>query len=305
MRILRELMHRYFTLTDWGVVWPGDASLANVTFPPPPPLDHGFEVAISPFLSLTTFLLGILLNYGRSIGSVACAWRVSYSPRGPAFGIWCVIYLWTIASFGGQVAHGYLAPTYLATPSVNYLMAGAWAFVGAWGVTFGRGAKADQPGFIGLAAFMLVAASILALTAVAVEQSWRSGDPWRIVGVGMPYALFAGWLSVAASVNVGIAVVAATREPDPRCTRGRYRSYNALVEEEQTSRAARSSWVPLLVATFISGLAFLIPDPVLVVPAAWGIWFMRRSVKNWVAIEVLAITCVACVVEVVTRTWVV
>lgn len=250
--------------------------------------------------------MGVALNYNRRIGDVACAWRVSYSPRGPAFGIWGIIYVYTVASFVLQIMHGYTMPTYMAQPQPNYLMGAAWFFTGLWGVTFGRGAEQDQPGFIGLAAFILVATALLAVTAVSLEQSYRSNDYAHVFGVGVPYSLFAGWLCVAAAVNVGIAYMAATTPPDPRCTAGRYRAYNQLVDEDgRSERPVYDSWVPLLLSIAVSAGSFLFPDPVFVAPAFVGIFFMRRTLKNVVALEILVVTCVASSVQVATERWVI
>lgn len=296
-------MHRYFTAGDWGLNWPGEATLANATSPPPPPLDHGFEVAFAPWVVLGGFLFGIVLNTNRRIGDVACAWRVSYSPKSGAFGIWGVIYTYTLASIIMQLAHGYLAPTYIGEPQANYLIGLAWTVTGLWGQTFGRGADDDRPAFIVLSAFFLVSAAMLALGAVSIEQSWRSGDVWKMVGVGVPYALFAGWLTVAAAVNIGIAVVSTRQPPDPRCTQGRY--YRRAWEEDPVDATSPSSWVPLGIAIVISVAAFLLPDPVLVTPVAWAIYNMKRHLKNWVALEVLVVTAVATAVQVGTERWVI
>jgi hypothetical protein len=265
-------------------------------------MDHGFEVAFGPWWVLAGFVWGIVMNVGRRIGDISCAWRLSYSPAGPAFGIWGVIYLWTFASIVLQLAHGYLAPTYIGEPQSNYLIGGAWALVGVWGRVFGVGADEDKPGTIGVAASVLAAATLLAVTAVAVEQSWRSGNVAKIVGVGVPYALFAGWLAVATVLNASIAYVAATTAPDTRCTRGRYKD-RLLTEPIESS--AWSRYVPLSVAVAVSIVAFLMPDPVLVVPVLWGIYNMRRTLQNWVAMEVLVVTCVATSVQVATERWVI
>lgn len=262
---------------------------------------------MGPWWFLGGFVFGVALNVNRMIGDVSCAWRVSYSPRGPAFGIWGVIYLWTFASIVLQLLHGYTAPTYIGEPQSNYLIGGAWALTGVWGQTFGRGDDGDRPGFIGLAAFVLIASAMLALGAVGIEQSWRSQDVWRTLGVGVPYSLFAGWLTVAATVNVGIAVMAVTTPPDPRCRRDAYgdRPYDRLLESEAVDTRAASSWVPLGVAVAVSIGSFLFPDPVLVLPALWGIYFMQRHLKNWIAMEVLVVTCAASAVQVATARWVI
>jgi hypothetical protein len=304
----RELSHRYFSAADWGLTWEVEAGLlGNATHPPPPPLDHGFEVALGPWFLLGGYLFGIALNVNRRIGDVSCAWRLSYSPGPGAFGIWGVIYSWSLVSIVLQLAHGYLAPSYIGVPQANYLEALAWAAAGVWGVTFGRGANySDIPGYIGLAAFVLVAAALLALGAVSVEQSWRSDNVWQMLGVGVPYALLAGWLVVAATVNIGIAIVSATRAPDERCARGRWDGeYGQRLRAQPIEPSRFSKWVPCLAAIGVSVAAFLLPDPVLVLPVAWGIWKMRRSLENWIALEVLGVTFVATVVQVATRRWVI
>lgn len=300
-------MHRYFDAKDWGFNWPEDPALANVTAAPPPPMDHGLEVAFAPWVVLFGFVLGVVLNANRRVGDTACAWRLSYSPASPAFGIWAVIYIWTIGSIVGQLAKGYTAPTYLAEPQTSYLMGLAWLLVGLWGLTFGRGADRDRPAYIALAAFVLAAASVVAMGAVVVEHSWRSMDAWRIVGVGVPYSLFAGWLCVATTLNIGIAVESASRPPDYRCERGP-RRYSTLLRADPIDARAWSSWVPLLVSILLSAAAFVIADPVLVVPPFVAVWFMKGHFKNWVALEVLVVSGIAAIVEIATdrrvfRSW--
>ena len=58
------------------------------------------------------------------------------------------------------------------------------------------------------------------------------------------------------------------------------------------------SWAPLLLAAGISAIGFLLPDPILPLPALWAIRNMRGHFKNWLAIELLVITVIAAIVEV-------
>jgi len=101
---------------------------------------------------------------------------------------------------------------------------------------------------------------------------------------------------------VGIAVVSATTPPDPRCTQGRYQD---LLRRDPIRPTRFSAWVPCIVAAVVSVGAFLFPDPMLVLPVAWGIWYMQRSLQNWIALEVLLVTCVATAVQVGTERWVI
>ena len=294
-------MHQYFSPHEWGIDWPESAT--NVSHPPPPPLDHGFEVAMGPWFLLGGVVFGIVLNFqGDGIGYSACAWRVTYSPTSRAFRIWGLIYLWIVVSIILQLAHGFAAPTYIGVPQANYLMAASWSVIGFWGPTFTRGDVVDRPPYIMMSAFLLAAAAVLALTAVSIEQSWRSHNLWKMFGVGVPYALTAGWLTVAATVNMGLAYVSFTEPPDVRCLDPKMRRE---WEEEAVDDKLASTWVQVLVALAISTAAFLFPDPVLVLPAINGIYYSRPHLKRLVALEILVVTFVATIAQVATSRWVI
>lgn len=294
-------MHAYLSAKSWGVEWPEVVN--NVSHPPPPPLDHGLEVAIGPWVLLAGFVFAIVLNYqSDGIGYVACAWRISYSPTSEAFRIWPLIYIWTTASIIMQLAHGFAAPTYIGMPHANYLMGGAWVVVGVWGPIFTRGQDDDRPAYIMMAAFILVAAATLATASVSLEQSWRSHNYWNIIGVGVPYALTAGWLIVAASVNVGLSYVSVTERPDPRC---KDRQLRQCWEAELVDEKLASTWVQVGLAVAVSLAAFLFPDPVLVLPAINGIYYSRSHFKRLVALGILLVTGLATVVQVALSRWVI
>ena len=242
------------------------------------------------------------------MGEVACRWRLSFSPDGRAFGIWSVIFAWVILSCLYQLGSW---QSYVAAPIVNFLHAGAWIMCCLWVAVF-SGSAGDAPAglSLSLAALTLVSAAILALTAAAIEHAWSDRNVWRIVLVGAPLSLLAGWLATACTLSVGIAALACTQPP--KCDRkpeakklveeGRgeqgYPSgaYSIFTSAAAVDAASISSFVPLTLSAAVSVGALALNDPVLPLPLAWGVLFMRGHAKNWVAVALLIAVSVACVV---------
>ena len=305
-------MHKYFgTSADWGWVWPEDAvAAANGTHRPPPPpmapMDHGIAASYAPWLVLAALVASVVVqgSIGRTIGDVACGWRLSYSPASPAFAIWGLIYAGNAVAIVVQIVDSVKGiDTYAAAPWVNYLFAWAWLQTGVWVCFFGGTAGGARKVGITVAAFIIVSAAMTATGAVCIEGFWRRRDAWAIAAVGVWYSLFAGWLCVASALGIGVAWAANTRPFDAQCTRQsreeRRRTYNTFVRAGVDER----SCVPLLVAILISIPTFLVPDPALAVPAIVGIYFVKGHFKNWLALELLTVTTVAALVSVVTGVW--
>jgi len=301
-----------FDPKSWGVdlKWPGWAYESPPPLPPEPPappmmpLDDRWRTVSGPVAVLCAFSLGATLNWscGRNVGESACAWRLAYSPHSRAFGIWCVIYLSTVGSIAVQLVDGFGPVTYAAEPWTNYLIAWSWILCGLWSIAFSNAESRDAKAGLGLAAFILASATITALGAVAIECSWRTQDPWRLIAVGVPYSIFAGWLSLACVLSIGIFIRSLTYRPDYECYR-ETSAYSTRLLADPVDRRSWSSAVPLLVATAVSIYAFMIPDPILPLPVAWGIVNMKGHVKNWVAIELLVVTSIACAVASVMDVW--
>lgn len=294
-------MHKYFgTAKDWGWSWPSDAAEStNTTGPPPPPappLDHGMYASAAPWILMGCFVLSLATQrlFGRNIGGVACAWRLSYSPARAAFLIWSVIYLSTFLSALLQLLNE-LDGVELCTaaPWANTLWAYAWLLCALWPCVFGRRNRAA----IVLAACVLVSAAICAVGAVSVDHAWRRKRVACVALVGVPMSLFAGWLCTAAALGVGIAFAANTRAPD--ACENDLRDYNTRVWADPADARSWESWVPLALAAVLSAGAFLLPDPVLPLPLMWAVFWMRGHLRNWLALEVLAVTVVACCVAIV------
>ena len=330
--------------------------LAEPPPPAPPAPDDQWRTVSGTIALLATFALGIVLNCtcGRNIGQSACAWRVSFSPHSRAFRIWVIIYAWMVFSITVQMVNGFGPITYAAAPWTNYLLALSWLLCGLWVIAFSR----VEPRRLGIvfAAFILASAALSATSAVGIEASWRSvHDPWRVFAVGIPYSLFAGWLCVACVINIAIAFKSFQYAPDYICYTERS-AYTTTWKAEAVDGQSWVSAVPLSTAVLISVYAFLVPDPILPLPAAWGMnrsprthtpththlhphphaplrpipWIytflslcslcvlstrfvppsragianMKGHLKNWMAIELLLVTSVACGVSSALGVWV-
>jgi len=267
--------------------------------PAPPPdapyvADDRMRTVVGPVGVLAALVVSVAFNaaYGRQLGDVTCRWRLPYSPDRRVFRIWTVIYLWFAFSAASQLAGAIERETYAAQPWTNTMVAYSWVLCGAWTVFFSGAANADRAVGVALAAFVLASAAFCALGAVAVERSWHAPSAWRVLGVGVPYSLFAGWLCVAAVLNAGTAARALRRRAASDCAPRA--SYSTWVAAEPEETVGFDSWVPLSLAVLVSIGAFLLQDPVLPVPALIGTAFTKGHLKNWMALELLALTIAAC-----------
>lgn len=226
--------------------------------------------------------------YGRNIGDVSCRYRVVFSPRRQAFGIWALIYTYFATSVFLQFlwsASNEIFPN--AGIYANSLVTSAWVLAGAWVIFFARLQR------LVLAALTLVAAAGLALASIVVQKGWDMSEAsggtraMQVVALAVPNALFAGWLCVAAGLSVAIALEA-RGEP----TLGRW---ELLECEEQSDTCAEveggregggegadqdnriGAALPLLCsAGVVAGVAVATRDPLLLLPAAWALLWQKR-----------------------------
>lgn len=301
---------------EWGWKWNDEYMLGDrprappaPPLPPPPPArpfdyekwlymleNQRSRTVGGPLGVLAALAISIALNnmYGRQIGDVACAWRVEYSPDSRVFGIWTLIYTWMAFSVVSQLISAFGEHTYAAEAWTNYLVAYSWMLCGVWTFFFSGSANSNRRTGVVLGAFILTSSCLCAVGAVAIEHSWRSPtSAWRIVGVGVPYSLFAGWLCVATALNMGTATLALHRNADNAC---RYQGerYSTLVEASPSESVSLQSWVPFTVALLISICAFLLPDPILPIPLLVAIAFMKGHLKHWMALELLGLSVAVC-----------
>ena len=228
-------------------------------------------------LSATFLSISSTALWSRNVGETSCGWRTAYSPDGRAFAIWGLIYLYTGVSVVIQLTS---LLTILGWWS-NFFWGLAWVCCARWVPLF----DAEYPDALRAAAVVIVCAGTCALVGAWESQMWIADD-WEERGkqlaVGLPLTLLAGWLLTASSLGVGIAWKASQpgsysscvrvppKRPDETESEYRYRR-RVLYREAYAKAPVEVSYIPFLLAFAIGGLAFAIPDPVLVLPLAWAI----------------------------------
>lgn len=213
--------------------------------------------------------------WGVNVGDGACAWRVAYSPRPQAFGIWSVIYPSTVVLCSLQIMK--LVPVF--APWASVLWAAAWLLCAAWVPLF----NGSSPTSLVLAAIVISAAAACATAATWVEGAWSwIGDSTRAMGaLGLPLSLLAGWLLTASSIGIGIAVLANAKDAQQTCVRvppipgETPRSYRArrraAYREAEAVSPVADSIVPAFLAAGVGLLAVAAKDPSLPLPVMWAI----------------------------------
>lgn len=237
--------------------------------------------AVGPVLVLagTTLSAASIAVWGVNIGDGACAWRVSYSPRQQAFGIWSVIYTSTILLCLLQLAN--LVTVFDLGASVLWAL--AWLLCTAWVPLF----DGSSPTSLIFAAIVISAAAGCATAATWKAGAWRwVGDPTLSTGpLGLPLSVFAGWLLAASSIGIGIAVLANSKDAQQRCVRVQQmqgesprdyrRRRRAAYREAQDLAPAQDSIVPAFLASGVAVLAVAAKDPVLPLPVMWAVVNLR------------------------------
>lgn len=297
-------MHRYFNSDDWGlkewrVHWEhadrASAALKNVTFPPSPPpipLDHFLTVAATPWIILFAFTVSLMWRGDdggiKEVLDKLKRRRITYSfpPDNRVFGIWLVIYVYTCVSLVLQLVYVFNNEDHLASES-DVFIAFAWLLTIAWYRTF----KSER--FV-LAALSLILAASVSILACVYDGSWRRAYdyPVRLAFVSTPYSLFAGWLVVAATLSVAIAVSYYVAWAKDRRTGRRLFANSAdgddgddeLSPARSSSRSGdepADSTVPLFLSFCISVAAILLPNPVIAIAAFVGVLGIANVNRTW------------------------
>ena len=205
--------------------------------------------------------------------------------------IWFLIYGTTVASCVAQLTGK--VPV-LRRPT-NLLWGLAWVGCAVWTPLYTPAPTARLHASV----VVLLLAAASAAVAATVEHAWhaRRHRLARIL-LSVPVSLLASWLVVAAALSwltyasarsnpVGNAKCAPSRLEDDSPVAARLRQtrlYSRRIPRPPTSP------VPLLLAVMATTFAGLIPDPILVLPAAWAVINQRTcpSRLNCLALLLLA-----------------
>lgn len=195
----------------------------------------GVALTLGVATSLAASLLSGVLS-STSVGAVSDARRLATTPQSGAFSIWAVIYV--LLSISALYA---FTQTVDLMPSL--LLASAEVLSGLWIPLFLANTKRS----LVAAALVLVVAAACAVSAVALVGPLATAQPWRrLVSVHVSFALFAGWLLVAATLSVSIALRAVSDIETPR-------------------------WSLLVLSAGAAVSAAATRNPVLAAPCAWAL----------------------------------
>lgn len=226
--------------------------------------------------------------FGRGIGDVSCSYEQRFSPSGPAFIMWLPVYAlsgWLIFEQlrTGQLEAGREKEEQLLILQ-NAFYSISWLCAAGWTPAFTTGTAAG----IVTAAILLSLTALFALAAVFsgfVDTRWS----WASWVTAAAYSLLAGWTVVAAAINVAIAYQAGYGKPNTSCSRERNDDYNIF----STIEAKYQTAVPLILASIFAVVVAGLSQPVLGVPIAWAIYFMRPSYYNYAAFAVITVGVLA------------
>ena len=252
------------------------------------------EVPIVIGLIVASFMTGITsYTWGRNYGDVSCRYVFPFSPSGQAFGIWGVLWALTAVSTTLQFVVYANGGDVFAAPEATALLAGAWTCAAAWPIFF---SKTDESGYV-RAAVLLVLSALLAFSAAVYESLWSPRDSTgaliRLVFVNPAYSLLPGWVSLAATINVYIAVASRQRPRKAQCLPDEYpRDYSIIDQFSDDYVASSPVAVPLLLSIPFGITAVLVRDVLLPASLVWGIGWMRPNALNNVAVLFLSVCCV-------------
>lgn len=210
--------------------------------------------------------------FGRRIGDVSCDYKQRFSPSGPAFVIWLPIYTLSGLLLVEQLQrNGTKEEQLLIFQNAFYSM--SWLCAAGWTPAFTSGTGTGMV----LAAIFLCMTAAFALAAVFTENRWA----WPSFVTAAAYSSLAGWTTVAAAINVVIAYQINYGTPNDSCSKYP-NDYNIL----STIEAKYETVVPLILAVAVAAVSVALSEPVLCVPVAWAIYFMRPSYYNYSAFAI-------------------
>ena len=232
---------------------------------------------VAVLILLCSFLVSAFLTwfYGRQIGDTSCKFSPPlFSPAPRAFGIWSVIYTFWILNIVMQLSDAFGKGNMVADPTSNVCIAASWMLAGLWVAVFSGGDRIR----VTIASFILLASAGSALAASFLACDWSVLNYERMFTIGLPASLLAGWLCVASTLAIGIAVKANDGVPDTCVPKSR--SYSIL----DTPNNYFFTLAPISAAVLVSLWVVLAGDPVVGLPVVWGIVNMHSTTINRVAV---------------------
>ena len=271
----------------------------------------GWENGIGPIVNVIglTVCVLVLALVRSDIYELSCKYAVSYSPRNGIFGIWILIFTWSFVSVMCQFLHAFFPiELYVAKFATNAFVCGAWIFSALWVVFFTRVSLLNPVYGVGGAAACLLLAASCGVSAELYEDGFSHNSTAAQIGiVSAPNSVFAGWLAVAASVNVGLFVNSLVQPAErlPLC-QVQQRSREGSREGSRRGRrgsaavAKQTSWipnarscieasVPLLLVAFVSAFAVWRRDFVVGLPLLGALFFLKENVVRTISIVVSAV----------------
>lgn len=233
--------------------------------------------------------------FQRGIGNTSCTFEVSFSPSGGAFGIWGPIYVFSLLTIADQIHLRSTHSKEYDTVVPNICHGFAWLFAALWTPTFTttvdlKGTKAPSPMALAVSAVFLCCTASLSTVAVFCSSAWRRSSDGQFRWItGVAFGLLAGWTLLAASLNIAIAYKANDGVDDVLCNLESdddvQDSYNIF----GTINRAYVTPVPFVLATIISLVAVLLPNPIIALPLLWALYFIRPSYFNYIAVMLCVI----------------
>lgn len=247
---------------------------------------NSWERVGGPVLLLTGLGVCVIVLWitGNMVGDVSCSYRLSYSPGNGAFSIWGIIFPWFFVSVFFQLIYNFdMVSFYVAKFESNVMMCIAWISSGMWSFFFGLKDSPDPSSGIGFATFFLVLAATSALTAVFVENGFqKTSSVGQILTVSIPFSIYASWLCVAASINIGIFVKSTSTTP--LCER------NDNGEPIIPDAVGFETYVPILLSIMISVVGISRQDFIVTLPLVWAIAFMKLDAWKIASLVVLTLS---------------
>tara|TARA_B100001109_G_scaffold136248_1_gene110833 strand:- start:25381 stop:26172 length:792 start_codon:yes stop_codon:yes gene_type:complete len=229
-------------------------------------------------------------SYNLKYAEASCRYILSFSPSGPAFGMWFAIWTAVVASVGTQaVLYALDDERPFAPPEASALLSFAFAAASLWAPFFSD----NSPGGYWCAAAALATCAALAVAASVVDSVYGPRTAVSFFLVHPAFALMAGWTCLACCLSVGIALRATAERSEgdakveaPCDNRSLY--YDILTPNPDFPHD--STVVPLALSAVLCVVSVIVCDPLLLIPVAWGVYFMHPSWWNRIALLLLAIS---------------